>query len=292
MKRYASLAALAGLLFWVGAALAQEAVTIKLKDKAEGAAYQVEKNESGTVTTKVTVMGQNKEDTKKLSETTAYKETVLKLDDKKHATKLEREYTKAEKTTDGKAEKSPLSGKTVVIEKKGDKFTFTFKDGGEVEGEAAEGLNKEFNKNAHDDDLDKLLLPTKAVKPGDEWKIDMKAVAQYFSAGEDLDVDGDKATGTGKLLKVYKKDGKQFGEIMVKLEMPVKSLGKGNMKIDAEKGSKVVLSGTMDVCIDGSASTGSLKAKMLMDVSAMPPGASVTLKVDVDSQTAQTELKK
>src|SRR5262249_25527067 len=160
------------------------------------------------VATKFTIMGQAKEDTKKMSEATAYKETVQKVDDKKHPTKLEREYTKAEKTADGKTEKSPLQGKTVVIEKKGDKCTFTYKGGEEVTGEAAADLNKEFNKNAHEDDLDKLLMPKNAVKPGDEWKIDMNAVAKYFAAGEDIDVDGDKSTGTGKLLKVYKKDGK------------------------------------------------------------------------------------
>ena len=292
MKRYASLAALAGLLVWVGAVLAQEAVTIKLKEKAEGAAYQVDKVETGTVATKFTIMGQAKEDTKKMSEATAYKETVQKVDDKKHPTKLEREYTKAEKTADGKTEKSPLQGKTVVIEKKGDKYTFTYKGGEEVTGEAAEGLNKEFNKNAHEDDLDKLLMPKNAVKPGDEWKIDMNAVAKYFAAGEDIDVDGDKSTGTGKLLKVYKKDGKQYGEISVKLDMPVKTVGKGAMKIDAEKGSKFTLSGTMDVCIDGAEATGSLKAKVQLNVSAMMQGVSISLSVDADSETKQTELKK
>ena len=34
------------------------------------------------------------------------------------------------------------------------------------------------------------------------------------------------------------------------------------------------------------------KAKMLMELTAMPQGASVSVKVDVDSQTTQTELKK
>jgi hypothetical protein len=290
MKRYVSLAALAGLLVWAGTVLAQEAVTIKLKERAEGAAYQVDKVEGGTIATKVTVMGQNMEDTKKMSETTSYKETVQKLDDKKHPTKLEREYAKAEKTTNGKAEKSPLQGKTVLIEKKGDKFTFTYKGGEEVKGEAAEGLDKEFNKNAHEDDLDKLLMPKDPVKPNGEWKIDMKAVAKYFAAGEDIEVDADKSTGTGKLLKVYKKDGRQYGEISVKLDMPVKTVGKGAMKVDAGQGSKLTLNGTMDVCIDGAEATGSLKAKMQLNVSAMAMGASITLNVDADTETKQTEL--
>src|SRR5262249_53264160 len=163
-------------------------------DKAEGGVYQVEKVESGTITTKVTIQGQAKEETKKVSETTAFKETVVKLDDKKHATKLEREYAKAEKTEGGRTEKTALDGKTVLIEKKDDKYVFTYKGGGEVEGEAAEGLNKEFNKSPAED-LDKLLMPKDSVKPGGEWKIDMKAVATFFGASDEIDVDGDKATG-------------------------------------------------------------------------------------------------
>src|SRR5262249_32225103 len=161
MKRYVSLAAVAGLLVWAGAVLAQEAVTIKFKDKVEGGVYQVEKTETGTVTTKITFQGQSKEETKKGTEVTAFKDTVLKLDDKNHPTKLEREYTKVEKTIGDKTEKLPLAGKTVVVEKKGDKFTFTYKGGEEVKGEDAEGLNKEFNKNSQGDDLEKLLLPDK-----------------------------------------------------------------------------------------------------------------------------------
>jgi hypothetical protein len=292
MKRYVSLAALAGLLVWTGVVLAQEAVTIKFKDKVEGGVYQVEKTETGTVTTKVTFQGQSKEDTKKVTEATAFKDTVLKIDDKKHPTKVEREYTKAEKTADGKTEKLPLAGKTVVIEKKGDKFTFTYKDGEEVKGEAAEGLNKEFNKNSQGDDLEKLLLPDKAVKVGDEWKLDGKAIAKLFSSGEDMEVDGDKSAGTGKLLKVYKKDDKTFGEIAVKLDLPIKTVGKGAQKLDADKGSKVTLNGTLDMCIDGGAANGTFKAKLQMNIGAMPMGASVTVNVDGDSQTTQTELRK
>src|SRR5436190_18091785 len=86
MKRYVSLAVLGVLFAWTGAVLAQEAVTIKLKEKGEGDAALIEKTETGTVAKKITVQGNTMEDTQKMSETTAYKETILKVDDKKHAT--------------------------------------------------------------------------------------------------------------------------------------------------------------------------------------------------------------
>jgi len=126
----------------------------------------------------------------------------------------------------------------------------------------------------------------------EEWKIDMKAVAGQFGGGMDMELDTDKATGTGKLLKVYQKDGKQFGEIQVKLDMPIKSVGKGAQSIKPEAGSKLSLDGTMDVCIDGTAATGTLKAKMKMNITAMPPMVSVMVNVDVDSVTSQKDLKK
>ena len=41
-------------------------------------------------------------------------------------------YEKAEETKDGDVNKLPLDGKSVIIEKKGDKYTFTYADDGKA----------------------------------------------------------------------------------------------------------------------------------------------------------------
>jgi hypothetical protein len=291
MKRYVSLALLAGLFVWTGLALAQEAVTIKIKDPAEGDVVQVEKTEKGTINQKVTIQGMSMEDKKMVSETSAYKETVLKLDDKKRPSKLEREYTKAEKSMGDKAEKLPYDGKTVVIEKKGDKFTFSIKGGKELTPMEAGTLNAEFNK-ASNEEMSKLLLPKKAVKEKDEWELDIKEIAKSFGSGDEMELDGEKGKGTGKLVKVYKKDGKQFGEIQIKMEIPVKAVGKAPASIKTAEGSKLVLTGTMDACIDGTSHAGTMKMKTQMTVTAMPMGASVAVTADIDTTETQTDGKK
>ena len=56
---------------------------------------------------------------------------------------MKRTYESAELTVNGQKQDLGLKGRTVLIEKKGDKYTFTA-DGKPVAGKAAELLGKEF----------------------------------------------------------------------------------------------------------------------------------------------------
>src|SRR5262249_50246140 len=138
-----------------------------------------------------------------------YKETILeKPDGKKKATRLSRHYDKAEVTKEGKAQTRSYQGKTVLIEKKDGKYHFSIEGGDEVKAEEAQELNKEFNKEMDvDKDWTQLMLPKKAVKVNESWKIDGAVFAKDLEKefGGAMQIDAAKMVATGKLLKAHKK---------------------------------------------------------------------------------------
>jgi hypothetical protein len=296
MKRSAPPAVLAGLLVWTAAATAQEAVTIKLKELRQGESAAVERTETTTLVQKTTdAKGKElKNQTVTITETAAFKETVLERAGNKDATKIEREYTAAQVKVGTETRNLPYKGKTVVIEKKGEQYTFSYKGGDPLKDEDAESLAREFKGGGTERaELEKLLLPPGAVKAGAEWKLDMAAVVKEMMKGEDVALDPDKATGSGKLAKVYQKDGKTFGELSYKLTVPVKSLGKGKQQLKFEAGAASVLEGTQDVCIDGTAATGVSKSKAhLKGTAPQPNDETLTLSITVESQETRKELPK
>jgi hypothetical protein len=110
-----------------------------------------------------------------------------------------------------------------------------------------------------------------------------------------MELDEARSTGKGMLVKAYKKDGRQFGEMKFKMEMPVLTIGKGKEQLKFMAGSKIALDLTIDVCIDGTADAGTMKMKMLMTgvaAVAAAPGATATLNVVVDAVQTQEEAAK
>jgi hypothetical protein len=255
MKRWTSLALRAALVVGTGYAAAQEAQTIKLKDLAAGESAQVERTETVKVANLVVdAKGEKSRDTTSTTvETLVFKETVLQRDGRKPPTKLEREYTKAQFTAGGAAKDLPYQGKTVVIEKQGDKYTFTMKGGAELPAADAQLLDKEFNRHTDSRvENERKLLPKDAVKVNEAWTLDMAAVLKPLEKGGEMSFDAAKASGTGKLTKVYKKDDKTFGEMHYLLKTPLLTLGKDKEKLELLDGSYANFDVSLDVCIDGS----------------------------------------
>lgn len=299
MRRNVLLSLSVVLLACVGVARAQDAITVKIYKDATGDRSQTDLTTTETLKMKISdgtgkVL---KEDNNKTVLKTVYKETVLAKEGHKPATKLEREYTKAEidKSNSGKFEKLPYDGKTIVIEKKGDKYTFTYKGGKELTAMEAETLVKEFKDKKDDDkDMDKLLLPSGPVKVGDTWKIDTKELLKDFEKDAGIEGDLAKATGTGKLVKAYKKDGKQYGEVSVTVDIPLKSVGKDNDKLTFTQGKMTIVL-TFDGCIDGTAGDGKAKIKMTMAGKAthpMLPGGEVLMDAVMEQEGTTMHLKK
>jgi hypothetical protein len=294
----ATLAIIAALSF-VAAGQAQP-VTIKLKERGEGETVLIKKNANTTSIVSVADGQGNKLLDKKevMADLAEYKETVFKRQPGKPATKLQREYTKVLNSKDGRLLDDSLQGKTVVIEKKDGKYVFTYKDGEAVEGAAATALNKDFGKKSEtNSEIEKLVLPGKAVKAGDSWKIEMpKIVTELSKFGEgEMELNSAKSKGEGKLLKVYQKKGMQFGEMQFKMEIPIVTIGKGQQQLKFNDGAKLTIDLTLDACIDGASEAGTMKMKMVMAgdaTNAGAPGATITMNVTVEGTQVQADVPK
>jgi len=105
------------------------------------------------------------------------------------------------------------------------------------------------------------MFPTKPVEIGEAWKIPLDELAKGF-AKRSLILDIDKCTATGKLTKVFMKDGRQFGEMTFTLNLPVKAIktGQGDIAIKGAAPFKIEMSGTG--CIDGSVTDNQTKTTM------------------------------
>jgi hypothetical protein len=148
----------------------------------------------------------------------------------------------------------------VLIEKqKDDKYHFTIEGGEEVTGKDAALLNKEFNgadqKPDDPEQYRKLMVPEKPVALNEVWKVDAKKFAALVGG---IPIDGDKARGTGKLVKTYKKNGRHFGVIEYEFDMPLKGeFGPPGKSFPVQAGSRLVARTKIDICIDGSVTDGS-----------------------------------
>ena len=83
-------------------------------------------------------------------------------------TKLNRTFEKAVVAKDGQRLNLPVEGKTVLIEKKGEKYSFT-QNGKAVTGDTLRILEDEFNRSGRGEVRD-IMFPKKPVKPGDRGR--------------------------------------------------------------------------------------------------------------------------
>jgi hypothetical protein len=294
MERSMALAVLTGLLVYPNAGYAQEAFTIKLKERAVGDSVFIKRNSA--MTGKVTVASAGEviaDKSENMGEDMAYRVHLVENDIEKGSFKAERTYSKAVTIKDGQKTDLELAGKTVVIAKTGDDFEFTFKDGGMVEGGAAAALREEFShrKKSLNADIEKPLMPTGPVKVGDSWTIDMGKIVAELADSAEMEIDGAKAKGQGTLIKAYKKDGRQFGEMKFKMEMPVVSAGNGQLEF--ADGAKIFLDVSYDGCIDGTSEGGTMKISVKLDcIGAGPDGITATINLDAGFEETRRDSKK
>jgi hypothetical protein len=271
-------------------AFAQGPFTIKLREETDGDVVLHTRNK--TEMNKTTISDGagkvlKKDDTKN-AEVQEFKETTLKRETGKPPVKLEREYIKMQ----DKGKTSPLEGKTIIAEKVGAKYTFTDKKGQAVAGAVKDALTKEFSDKSESGKFERMVLPKAPVKVGDTWKLELAEILKEFGTKGDMEFDTAKATGKGTLTKAYKKDGKQFGVMSMKIDAPLKSMGKGQLKF-AENEGKLSLDLSMDVCIDGTASEGTMTMKMALTGTAtleQLPGARAVFDLLIDGTETQKQL--
>ncbi len=278
-------------------AFAQDAkYELKLKKEAQGDRVSVKSDETSDIHVLIDLMGQEVKNDEKSKEKKAYIEEILVHPaGAKKSTKLSRTYTAAEKTKGGTTKKQVYAGKTVVIEKKGEKKGEKYKfsiDGEEIAEDDAEELEKEFNKKEEFPLENEDLLPGKPVKLGESWTVDSAKIVKSFEEDGPFVLDVQATKVTGKLLKVYAKDGKQYGTIELSLHLAVKELKLDGNPSKMKDGSKI--SGTMvlDICIDGTSNSGTEKSTLKFDLSGEIPNGKIAITGDVVSAKSGDEAPK
>ncbi|HTU90408.1 MAG TPA: hypothetical protein VMF69_10065 [Gemmataceae bacterium] len=302
MRRKIGLLGIVGLLIAAAPVCVDETFTITIKKSGEGAVTQHKKE--GTANSHVTLEGPDgkalNEEKKAESTIEEYKETILAKEKGKRATKIRREYSKAVVTANGKEQTLAYNGKTLLIEKKGDKYHFTIEGSEELKGKDAESLNRAFNKPNGDDsdseEMEKAFLPKKPLAVNDTWKMDsgdvVKALGREIE--QNFPVDKSKATGQGKLLRAYKKDGRQFGVMDIEVNVPLKGdlpVGK-DQKAPIREGSKMTLHVKVDGCIDGTSSDSVSDTSMNIDLAAAiktPEGKELKLTIHIVGKEKERE---
>jgi hypothetical protein len=266
-------------------ALAEDTYTLKLYEAKKGDKSEHEKTEKTVTTITFKGAGMEKTDEIPTAKKEVFTEEILeKAAGDKKPTKLSRTYTVAEKTVKGGITKESYSGKTVLVEKKGEKYELSV--GGKALNESdAPDLYKKFNKKDGPQNQD--LLPTEPVKVGAGWKVAADKAEKVFKSFDDdkLKIDPKKSTIEGKLLKAYKKDGAQFGVFELTLTLVVTEIDLNGQGVKTSADSKIVMKGTIDTCIDGTVASEEGKMEMTANIVAeIPTVGTLTLGVKTTTE--------
>jgi hypothetical protein len=168
----------------------------------------------------------------------SYTDTITEINGGRPKT-FQRAYGKACDTEGKKTRDRPYSGRTIIFRLNDGRYKVTAEGDAPLTKETLGELAQLVRSYGHTGE--RLLLPGKAVKEGDTWKISGKAVATYL--GDEWDASGSK--GTGKLVRAYKKDGKVYGVLQFDYESATKPQEKA-------WSVKLKVSRTVDTPIDGS----------------------------------------
>jgi hypothetical protein len=282
----------AGLLGVLVPVRSPETYTIRFKKAQKGDCTLVTKHEEQKTQVQFAADGANGQ-SQETSETAdyVYRETILEIPEgKDRPTRLRRQYTKAEVKTGGKAQVLAYQGKTVLIEKKDGKYQFRIEEGKALTGKEAEYLNREFNRTEEIPvDFNRLLLPRKAVRVKESWPIDLDTLTRTLGKAIPLEFDRAKSSGTGRLLRVYHKGRRLFGEFDLRMELAGKSIKMGDTTIPLKPPCKLTLTAKMDACIDGSQDVGTVHGKMDFHLAAALPLGENKNKVTMTAQATFRE---
>jgi hypothetical protein len=251
--RYSSFWACLAVLALTAAGTQAQEYTIKFKHGSDpGKSVVVKENNKETTSFTVSdangkVLGKNKEEG---ATEEVYTETVLEKGDKQ-SKKFKRVYEKANRVVDGKKVALPYEGRTIVFELKDGKYQASAEGKPAVDPQLLDGLARRASSN--DESQDQAILPTKPVKVGDKWAVDIKALAKGLAKDGGLEIDVEKTKGDVTLTKAYQKEGAQFGVLDVTIKLSVKSLG--DLKFESPATGD--LKATLDVAIDGTSPAGS-----------------------------------
>jgi hypothetical protein len=248
---------------------------IKFRKESKGDKTLIVKDGNGSMSTTLKDPGgkilMEKKD-EKGGESFKYVEEILEKEGSGRATRVRRTYEKAESTEKGMTRTLSFQGKPILIEKKGPTYTFSVEGGKELPPEDASALAREFNEPQPIFYQETFFLPNKAVTVGDSWKIDIEPLIKQMQENSGAQVDLAKSTSTGKLIKVYKKDGKTFGVLEMKIDLALLPVGAPPDTTPLKNGARLSFTMNLDQCIDGTSRNSSWTGSMTSTASMLVPG--------------------
>jgi hypothetical protein len=214
-------------------------------------------------------------------------ETVLAADPAdKNWTKLRVEHVKGVSFFNGTAAPRRFAGRTFFVEKQAGRSRVTAAPNSKLSDEEITDLERRYDSPTPEFPV-RWLLPDKPVRINESYSVDAaKIVNAYGPATQQFPTDAKAATGQGKLLRVYQKDGKQFGVLEVTFTLPFRSIGETKVA----EGSKFEMRVTIDCCIDGSVNEAKVVAKVRGGGELTDPKGHTRIKLSGSHEVVETEL--
>jgi hypothetical protein len=193
---------------------------------------------------------------------TVFTETTLEKGDP-CAVKYKRVFEQASVTKSGEKPKTlSYERRTLLFERTDGKYRVGVVGKPPLDENDRRELIKEANDRAESTGSFHAFTPAAPVKVGESWKLDLKPYVAATMKGALVDLD--KSSGEVRLVKVYTKEGTQFGILEVKIRILVTGFNE-SARFDAP--ATYEIDRTLDAAIDGtstayvSSSTETLKAK-------------------------------
>jgi hypothetical protein len=287
MRRFVGAGLLVGLLALVGAAQ-DGPVTIKMRKGEVGDVTRKSHDNTFTMQMSVTTRGQTQDRNETKSVKIRFTDEVLtKAAGAKKPTTTKRTLLSTEATEDGSPKQLDLTGKTLFITTAERKTTYKFDTGGELSESQLKFLNAGGGADAKDKpDFDELMIPKQPVKVGESWKIDATSLAKDFD--DHFEFDGARSGATGKLTKVYEREGRKFGVLEIKIHLVASKFRERGQAVPLKDGSKVLIEANLDVCIDGTAEAGAVSTTMKANFEGETAGRAMKLAMrGKNTQTAE-----
>jgi len=240
------------LLFLVAAAgRAEETYTTKFKPLAKGDRMHFDIKEDDSKRIKSFDPDGKKVEDKETKETLhrVYEDSYLEVVDGA-PTVLLRRYERAERTLDKRTSKLPFHGHTLRIDKKEDRYEFQI-DGEKVDPAESGELLKEVARGFNRVRWNEFFAPDRPVKLDERWKANPAKVIDLLALGSQFDIDKDQVETTCKLVRVYARDGKQYGRFEIHVLIPLKAMKSGDKRTPI-KASWLEIEVAPEGVIDGS----------------------------------------
>ena len=213
------------------------------------------------------------------SDDKVYTETVLEQGPKEgSAAKFTRTFEKATETKGDKSRPFSYQGRTVVFERKKNKWWVGVVGKPNLDPEdLASFLERE---NTEQPSMRALVTPTGPVAVGDRWNISLKLLAAHFTS---VEFNPKESKAECRLVKVYEKDKSRFGVLEVTMHLAIKGLA-GLTAVEDTIAMEV--KGTIEAAIDGSSTARTETFTIVVKGKGLFQRGDTKVRIEMDHTTA------